>query len=123
MVEIIEVRNLRVSSEVNRKRHKRYKDVRKPFILACGEEYIKGGKLIKGYDIHHQIPFSMKEGTNSFDNLCIIPKSFHQYLNIMVYDPQINSKSKTCKFPKFTNIVDNKQKEEFFNLYERSKIK
>lgn len=123
MVEIIEVRNLRVSSEVNRKRHKRYKDVRKPFILACGEEYIKGGKLIKGYDIHHQIPLSIKEGTNSFDNLCIIPKSFHQYLNIMVYDPQINSNRKTCKFPKFARIVDDKQKEEMFELLEKRRIR
>lgn len=115
-MELIETPNIKVSPETNRKRHKRYKQVRTNFIISCGEKSIKNG-----YDIHHQIPLSMKEGTNSFDNLCIIPKSFHQYLNVMVYNPQINSNAKMCILPKFARVVDDEEKKQLFEYLERSR--
>lgn len=117
-MELIETPNIKVSPETNRKRHKRYKQVRTNFIISCGEKSIKNG-----YDIHHIIPLSLKCGNSEFDNMCIIPRSFHNYINDNIYNPQINSNRKTCKFPKFARIVDDKQKEEMFELLEKRRIR
>jgi hypothetical protein len=122
-MQVIKTPNLKVSPETNRKRHKRYKSVREPFIVSCGENFLKRGKLIQGHDIHHQVPLSMKEGNSSFDNMCIIPRSFHNFINYVCYEPQMDSKSKWCYFPKFARVVDDKGKEKFCNWLEKGIIR
>ncbi len=122
-MQIIKTINQKVSAETNHKRRKKYKQVRTNFILSCGEGFLKNGRLIQDYDIHHQIPLSLKEGNSDFDNLCIISRSFHNYINAQVYEPQITSRERYCYFPKFPRVVDDKQKAELCNWLNKGRIK
>lgn len=114
--------NIKVSPETNRKRHKRYKQVRGAFIASCGETFLKNGKLIQGHDIHHQIPLSLKEGNSSFDNLCIIPRSFHNYINDRIYEPQMDSKAKEIYIPVLPRVVDRAAQEQLCNWLEQRRM-
>lgn len=120
-MEIIVTPNLKVSPETNRKRRGEYKRIRPAFIATCGESVLNRGNLDKKLSIHHQVPTSLKEGNNSFDNLCVISKRLHELINVEIYDKQINSKAKMCVLPKFARVVDDEEKKQLFEYLERSK--
>ena len=77
--------------------------VRTAFIIWCAYEgYLDGvltpvevrnakhGQLPKDLNIHHRMPLSGKdEGVNEFNNLTIIHKDTHEYINKHVFSPQL----------------------------------
>jgi hypothetical protein len=53
-------------------------------------ERAKKGHLPKDLNIHHKMPLSgMDEGVNEFNNLTIIHKETHEYINRYVFSPQL----------------------------------
>lgn len=50
----------------------------------------KRGQLPKDLNIHHRMPLSGKdEGANEFNNLTVIHKETHEYINRYVFSPQL----------------------------------
>lgn len=96
--------------------------VKKAFVQWCAykglldddftEEQIeraKKGKLPKEYNIHHITPLSGagkdNQEINSFQNLCIISKKLHEYINKYYFDPQIKQKRETLIIPYLPQIA------------------
>lgn len=53
-------------------------------------ERAKKGHLPNDLNIHHRIPLSgMDEGVNEFNNLTVIHKETHEYINCYVFSPQL----------------------------------
>ena len=53
-------------------------------------QHFTKGHLPKDLNIHHKMPLSgMDEGVNEFNNLTIIHKETHEYINRYVFSPQL----------------------------------